>query len=133
MSNSVAGIPLSEGETVRHDLRPSWANYKGHLLFSWLVYPLYRAWRKRKKTRFIITTERLIIKEGSLLGSTATNQYELANVERIETKQSLIQGWSGAGTVTVHMRHEHQEADQFDVTLPAIPNHQEVARTLRNV
>lgn len=133
MSNSIAGIPLTESETVQHDLRPSWANYKGHLLLFWLVYPLYRACRKRKKTRYVITNERLIIKRGSRLGSTSTDQYELANVERIETKQSLTQGWFGAGTVTVHMRHEHQEAEQFEMTLPGIPNYQDVARTLRNV
>jgi hypothetical protein len=125
--SDIPGVALSESETVHHDLRPAWTNYTRQLALFWLGYPLYRAWRDRKTVRYIITDQRLIIKEGSLFGAVTTDEYELADVERIQTEQTYLERQFGVGTITVHMRHEHHEAERFDVTLPSIPDHQEAA------
>lgn len=134
----VDGVAFGENETILHELRPAWTNYTRKLIIGTLTAPLLygfiplaRAWKGRQSTRYIITNERIIMLEEPLFGGASTEQYELGNVERIETEQSKLERQFGVGTVTVHMRRAHHQSDQFDLTLPSIPDYQQVAQSLR--
>jgi hypothetical protein len=135
---STQSVALSSDEEMLYELRPAWTNYTRSIIIGVIglvvvigVYFLIQAYVKRQKTRYIITTERIIFEESGIIGGTNTEEFELANVEKTETHQSLLEDWLNVGTVTVTMRHEHHEAERFDVTIPSVKEYREVAQTLR--
>jgi len=132
-------VAFGSDERVIQVLHPAWTNYLRDIILGVCLliagiglYWLAKAYIKRKTTKYIITTERLIFIEKSVLGARKIEEYELADVERTEIEQSALEARFDVGTVTAYMRHDHHEAEVFSVTVPSVPNHRQVAQTLRS-
>ena len=68
------------------------------LLYYW--YPIYRMWRSSKKVRYVITSERVIVKnEGGFLGTASTEEYPLRDLSDIQTMATWFEQRAGVGTV----------------------------------
>lgn len=130
MPSTVAGIQLDEGEEVLFDTRPSWLawpiSFWTAILFSWLVAPLillWIPWRGRRRLRYIVTTDRVVKREGRR--SKSTREIRTDNIRQIETNSPWIGGKFGKGDITVTTH------DGAEVSFDAMPKHQTVANAIR--
>lgn len=101
----VEGFTLLEGEDVLHNVRPAWSNWANELILygllcfvgiGFLLLPL--TWYKRSKTRYIVTSERVMYKEGGLLGS-STNEYRISDIRQLQTGATLVEKVLGHGNI----------------------------------
>lgn len=101
----VEGFTLLEGEEVLHNVRPAWSNWANELILygllcfvgiGFLLLPI--PWYKRTKTRYIVTSERVMHKEGGLLG-TSTNEYRISDIRQLQTGATLFEKVLGHGNI----------------------------------
>lgn len=151
----VAGIEIFDDEHLHHDIKPSFfgALSRNDIVFTvitagfWLVVPFFK-WRN---TRYVITSKRLIDKQGSLTGTTTEEIRFDDIVGDIRTSQGLIEGILNKGTIefeiekqrgTTASRREtteressrrEMEIERREIELNGIKNHQEVNNTIRRI
>lgn len=131
-SKAVQQISLLQDENVIHDVRPSWSNWTGAIIIGILtslfligIVILFWAWLARSNMRYIVTNQRLIEVTGIL--GTNTSEYRISDIRQIQTGATWGEKMMGNGnlqfsTGTVQM-----------ITFNGIPNHQEVANTIREI
>lgn len=124
-------------EEALYEAQPSWGAYTGWLLIAATVslvtmglgLPLfYVPYAKRKNTRYYITTDRVIIQKGGV-GSTSTEEYQITNIDKIETSQSMMESARNKGTVKFSLRE--RGFDAREVKIPNIPEFQGVKEAIR--
>lgn len=131
-TESVAGIVLGPEEEVHHDFRPSWTNYPKTIIAA-IVFAiptigvslglLAWPWWKRRRTRFIITSDRVIIKRGRI--SEETTEVHLEDLRQIHTQKSRVERLARKGTIQLDTAHDEC------IELGSVPNHATVANTIR--
>lgn len=123
---------MMEEEEVLHDIRPSWANWSGQLLiFSILtvvtagvgIVLFILPWRSRRKTRYIITTERVVHKKSSLLSS-KTKEYPIRDIAQLQTGSKRLSFGTG------HVKFSVGGGGEM-VTLGGIRDTQTIANAIR--
>jgi hypothetical protein len=122
MVKKIGGITLQNDEAILHDLRPKWAAWLWPIVLTFGFYiPI--AWLKRRRTRYIITDRRAILKRGSW-STSHTEEFQLSDVTRLRTNQSLGEKLIGGGTLVLDVGVD-------ELRLTAVPDHSEVAASIR--
>ena len=130
----VGDVTIFEGEELYHDIQPPWTAYwwdllLGTCLLTVLIGPYwyYKAYKRRENTRYIITSDRIILKTGGISGS-STEEYRFENVDTVSTSQGFIEGMFNKGTVELTLR---KKRDKKDITLDGIREYDAVKTTIR--
>lgn len=127
---NVKGITLMENEEVLHNMRPSlaaWLSSTINLILSiitgglWLLvgYVLTRS------NRYVVTDERVLRRTGIL--SKATKEYRYEDVQQLSTGKSLIERLLSVGNISFATG-----TGGSSITFRGVPDHDEVANTIRN-
>lgn len=131
-SSAVESITLLQDENTIHDIRPSWSRWGGALLIGLVtsivligLVIIAVVWLKRKNTRYIVTNQRLIEVSG-IIGTTTT-EYRIADVRQIQT------GATWGEKVLGHGNLQFSTGTATMITFNGIPNHQEVANSIREI
>lgn len=123
-SETPAGVTLFEDEELLHDIQPSWLAYWPSItiytLFGLVTFGLglpllYLPYAKRKNTRYVITSERVIIKSGGVLSS-ETTEYSLENVNKVESSQDFAERARNKGTVSFTLRERGFEDETVELS-----------------
>lgn len=118
-------LDLEPNEKVIHDTRPAIMSWIGPLVFGWLVIPvLYSLWRHRC-TRYVITTDRIIIRRHRLPKECMELTY--SEISAVRTKKRLSEWYMQTGTI------ELTTASEERIVLKAVPDHATVAETIRDL
>lgn len=136
----VGDIFLMDDEEVLYDLQPSWRQHLSSiaiwvgvtvltaglgLLVAW--YPLLKIYRRTQMTRYIITSERVIVQEaGGLFGTSQTTEYPIRDLADIQSRATASQRRADCGTVSFTER----DGERSTVELGWIPDYEEVASAL---
>jgi len=129
----VHGVHLLEGEEVHHDLRASWSNWSKTLtiyaflsLVSFgLLLPLFiHPWLARRKTRYIVTNQRVIKKKGIL--SSSSTEYRIDDIRQLQTGSSWMEGLVGKGNIRFSTG-----AGGSTIGFGGVPDYKSVANTIR--
>jgi hypothetical protein len=133
MTEQVSGVDLFEGEELLHDLRASWANWWLSLTiygiltllsFGLLIPLLAIPWLQRRHTHYLVTDERVIKRSGLI--SVSTSEYRIDDIREIHTAASWAERMLNVGTVRLST-----DPRDSNLTLGGIPNHDDVARSIR--
>jgi hypothetical protein len=131
-SAAVESITLLQDENTIHDIRPSWSRWSGALLIGILtsfiglgLIIIAWVWLKRKNTRYIVTNQRLL--EVSGIMGTSTTEYRIADIRQIQTGATWSEKTLGHGNL------QFSTGTASMITFNGIPNHQEVANTIREI
>lgn len=131
-SAAVESITLLKDENTIHDVRPSWSRWGGGIIIGLLtsiflfgVLILLWIWLKRRSTRYIVTNQRLIEVSGIL--GTNTTEYRIADIRQIQTGATWSEKILGHGNL------QFSTGTATMITFHGIPNHQEVANTIREI
>ena len=138
VSHEVGGIALFEDEEVLHDFHPSWVAWWKSItvivLLSLFLFPvafgltlvlLYFPWRARKRTRYVVTSDRIIVREASLMSS-STHEFTFDRIRQISTGRSAIEKLLGHGNIHVVFH------GGTDFRFSGTPNYDKVANTIRH-
>ena len=139
---NVRGVTLMDDEEFLFDVSPSWYGKMSLKRLGWWIiataltaglallyfwYPALKMYRASKKIRYVITSERVIVKDaGGLLGTEHTEEYPVRDISDIQTTATWFEQRAGVGTVSFR---EHDGASS-SVELTSIPNYSEVGSTL---
>lgn len=115
-------VNLADDEEIQHSFRPKWAAWFGLIVMT-IGLGLPIAWWQRRKTKYIITNRRVIQKRSTLVSS-RSDEFRLADVQRIRTSKSMGERILGGGTIEL-------DTGVDEITLKAVPNHSTVVSTLR--
>jgi membrane protein YdbS with pleckstrin-like domain len=106
---SAAAIPSTAAQTTAMDavdtqavlmeVRPSWWNFGWHLLFFWLLVPLFIALYRRHSFRMLIYSDRVSIEEG--FWSKETSEFFIKDIRSIDVRQGIWGRMAGIGDVTI--------------------------------
>ena len=140
--SNIRGVTLLDEEELLFDLRPAWygkmtlgrlavwvtvtlLTFGIALLYYW--YPIMKMRRTSRKIRYVITSERIIVKdEGGMFGTASTEEYPLRDLSDIQTTATWFEQRAGVGTVGFR---EYDGASS-DVKLTSVRDHEEVASTI---
>jgi membrane protein YdbS with pleckstrin-like domain len=118
-------LDAEPNEKVIHDTRPAIMSWTGPLVFGWLVVPvLYSLWRHRC-TRYMITTDRIVIRRHRLTKEHTGLTY--SEISAVRTKKRLSEWYTQTGTIELTTASEEQ------IVLKAVPDHATVAETIRDL
>lgn len=130
---NIRGITLMTDEEVLHDQRPRWRAYPWSLtiaiLGSFLLFPLLLipwVWWRRKKTRLVITNER-VIKKKATIRSTSTKEYPIRDINQLQTSGNRF---NFIGTKHGTIKFSVGGGGEM-VTLSSVRNYQSIANTIR--
>lgn len=145
---SIRGISLLEGEEVLKNVLPAWVNwwiilvptviltligliaiidgdFGGGLVFLVLAGVLYNYVRySRKRSRYIVTNQRVKKKVGVL--RTSTGETRIADIRGLTTEQGIVERLVGKGSVLID-----SGAAAGRLGIKGVPNHEELASTIR--
>ena len=140
--SEIRGVTLLDDEELLFDTHPSWygkmtlkrltiwivvtsITFGFALLYYW--YPIYKMWRSSKKIRYVVTSERIVVKDaGGFLGTASTEEYPLRDLADIRTTATWFEQRAGLGTI----RFQEYDGAASDVELTSVPNHEEIASTI---
>lgn len=140
--SNIRGVTLLDDEELLFDLRPAWYGKMTltrlaiwvtitvltvgfALLYYW--YPIMKMRRASKKIRYVITSERIIVKdEGGMFGTASTEEYPLRDLSDIQTTATWFEQRAGVGTV----KFREYDGAASDVALTSVRDHEEVASTI---
>lgn len=140
--SNIRGVTLLDDEELLFDLRPAWYGKMTlkrlavwatvtiltvgfALLYYW--YPIMKMRRSSKKIRYVITSERIIVKdEGGMFGTASTEEYPLRDLSDIQTTATWFEQHAGVGTV----KFREYDGATSDVALTSVRNYEEVASTI---
>jgi len=154
-SQTVAGIKIFADEELHHNIKPSFWDMltRKEIILTvstfglWLTVP-YLRW---KHTAYIITSGRLIDKQGSVTGHTTEESRFDDIVGDITASQSGLEGLLNRGTIKFEIEKQRRtgtiqrESDNIEssrremnierrqVELSSIKNQQEVSNTIRQI
>ena len=118
-------LDTEPNEKVMHETRPAIMSWIGPLVFGWLVVPvLYSLWRHRC-TRYMITTDRIVIRRHRLTKEHMELTY--SEISAVRTKKRLSEWYTQTGTIELTTASEEQ------IVLKAVPDHTTVAETIRDL
>ncbi len=118
-------LDLEPNGKVIHDTRPTIMSWMGPLAFGWLVVPvIYSLWRHRC-TRYVITTDRVVIRRHRLTKERTELTY--SEISAVRTRKRLSEWYTQTGTIELTTFCEEQ------VVLKAVPDHTTVAETIRDL
>ena len=90
-----------------------------------LLLPLFiHPWLARRKTRYIVTSQRVIKKKG-ILGSSST-EYRIDDIRQLQTGSSWMEGLVGKGNIRFSTG-----AGGSTIEFGGVPNYKSVANTIR--
>lgn len=140
MSNSDTVIDLLDGETVEHEAKPSWFAYPYLILLSAVtlivfvgVFGFVYIWLKRRATRYVVTSDRVVILTDTLFSGRVTKESRISDITYIETGQSSFGKAVGVGTVQVGTSAV-VVLPWYSTTLSlkGVPDHDTIAQTIRS-
>jgi hypothetical protein len=140
--SNIHGVTLLDDEELLFDLRPAWYGkmslkrltvwviitiFTGGLALLYYWYPIMKMRRSSKKIRYVITSERIIVKdEGGMFGTASTEEYPLRDLSDIQTTATWFEQRAGVGTV----KFREYDGATSDVALTSVRDHEEVASTI---
>ena len=135
----IGGVTVFDGEELHHDIQPPWTAYWWDLLVGSVLaltmvglviapYWFYKAYKKRKNTRYIITSDRIILQKGGVT-RTSSEEYQFQNMDTISTSQGFVEGIFGKGSVEMTLREEFR--DDKEIELSGIHDYEDVKTTIR--
>lgn len=120
---SGSGFEFGPQEEVLVEARPALMSWPFVLAFGWLVLPVVYSWWRRRRTRYLITTERVIIERTRPRKENTAVPYN--EIVGVRAKNRLVEVGSQKRTIQL----ETLSGDV--VTLKAISEHSEVADVIR--
>jgi len=117
------GLSLPRNERVIYDLRPKWSAWFWSMLFLWwtIAWPMW-VWLIRKRTRYVVTTGRVVKKKGWL--SKSSEEYPMEEIRHIKTSRSIGERILGGGTIIL-------DTGPGEIHLEAVPGPRDVVNTIR--
>nr|WP_233265107.1 PH domain-containing protein [Halomarina oriensis] len=85
---------------------------------------MYFIWRSRRKTRYIITTDRVIIKKGGWTG-TSTDEYQISQIKRVQSSRGFKEKLLGGGMLTLDLGAD-------SITIKGLPHFSRVKTDIQN-
>lgn len=86
-------------QSVLLEVRPSWWNFGWHLLFFWLLVPLFIALYRRHSFVMRIYSDRVSVEEG--FWSKETSEFFIKDIRSIDVRQGVWGRLFGIGDVTI--------------------------------
>jgi uncharacterized membrane protein YdbT with pleckstrin-like domain len=86
-------------QTVLLEVRPSWWNFFWHLVFFWLLIPLFIALYRRHSFVMRIFSDRVSIEEG--FWAKETSEFFIKDIRSIDVRQGVWARMVGIGDVTI--------------------------------
>jgi len=86
-------------QSVLLEVRPSWWNFGWHLLFCWLLVPLFIALYRRHSFVMRIYSDRVSVEEG--FWSKETSEFFIRDIRSIDVRQGIWGRMAGIGDVTI--------------------------------
>lgn len=110
-----------ENEERLHEFRPTYAAW------FWVIvltsgFGFIWAWWQRRAIRYVITNKRVIKHTGRV--SSKTDEFRIADVSRIRTKQGLGDKVLGGGTIKL-------DTGPDEIEIVGVPNYEAVVRSIR--
>jgi uncharacterized membrane protein YdbT with pleckstrin-like domain len=97
-------------QTVLLEVRPSWWNFFWHLLFSWLLIPLFIALYRRHSFVMRIYSDRVSIEEG--FWAKETSEFFIKDIRAIDVRQGFWARMVGIGDVTISTAATEDAAEE---------------------
>ena len=119
-ASKVAGVALGPTEEVLHDTRPSYWNWP---LWTATIIGLFYPWWRRRRIRYIVTTDRVIIKRGRMSKETTEVHHE--DITQIRNTKGTVERLTRKGTIELDTAHDEC------IELKAVPRHSKVANAIR--
>ena len=88
-----------DAQAVLLEVRPSWWNFGWHLLFCWLLVPLFIALYRRHSFVLRIYSDRVSIEEG--FWSKESSEFFIKDIRSIDVRQGVWGRLVGIGDVTI--------------------------------
>lgn len=86
-------------QTVLLEVRPSWWNYGWHVLFFWLLIPLFVALYRRHSFVMRIYSDRVSVEEG--FWAKESSEFFIKDIRSIDVRQGVWGRMAGIGDVTI--------------------------------
>ena len=93
------GIESVDAQSVLLEVRPSWWNFGWHLLFFWLLIPLFIALYRRHSFVMRIYSDRVSVEEG--FWSKESSEFFIKDIRSIDVRQGVWGRMVGIGDVTI--------------------------------
>ena len=88
-----------DAQAVLLEVRPSWWNFGWHLLFCWLLVPLFIALYRRHSFVMRIYSDRVSVEEG--FWSKESSEFFIKDIRSIDVRQGIWGRMAGIGDVTI--------------------------------
>lgn len=132
VSEEAKAVTLLQDEEIIHDLRPSWSKWGGALVIGLVtsifivgLFVLGWVWLARKNSRYVVTNQRIVEISGIL--GTSTTEYRISDLRQLQTGASWSEKFLSVGNL------QFSTGGATTITFHGIPNHQEVANTIREL
>ena len=94
-----SAINAVDTQAVLMEVRPSWWNFGWHLLFFWLLVPLFVALYRRHSFVMRIYSDRVSVEEG--FWSKESSEFFIKDIRSIDVRQGIWGRLVGIGDVTI--------------------------------
>ncbi len=94
-----SAMAVVDRQAVLLEVRPSWWNFGWHLLFFWLLIPLFVALYRRHSFVMRIYSDRVSVEEG--FWSKETSEFFIKDIRSIDVHQGVWGRLVGIGNVTI--------------------------------
>jgi membrane protein YdbS with pleckstrin-like domain len=96
---SASAADAFNAQAVLLEVRPSWWNFGWHLLFVWLLVPLFIALYRRHSFVMRIYSDRVSVEEG--FWSKESSEFFIKDIRSIDVRQGIWGRLVGIGDVTI--------------------------------
>lgn len=93
------GVEPVDAQSVLLEVHPSWWNFGWHLLFFWLLFPLFIALYRRHSFVMRIYSDRVSVEEG--FWSKESSEFFIKDIRSIDVRQGVWGRMVGIGDVTI--------------------------------
>ena len=94
-----SALDAVDAQAVLLEVRPSWWNFGWHLLFCWLLVPLFIALYRRHSFVMRIYSDRVSVEEG--FWSKESSEFFIKDIRSIDVRQGVWGRMAGIGDVTI--------------------------------
>ena len=94
-----SALDAVDAQAVLLEVRPSWWNFGWHLLFCWLLIPLFIALYRRHSFVMRIYSDRVSVEEG--FWSKDSREFFIKDIRSIDVRQGIWGRIAGIGDVTI--------------------------------
>lgn len=92
-------VDAVDAQAVLLEVRPSWWNFGWHLVFFWLLVPLFIALYRRHSFVMRIYSDRVSVEEG--FWSKESSEFFIKDIRSIDVRQGIWGRLVGIGDVTI--------------------------------